>query len=180
MSRSDLKMARMLAETMVTQGRPGEIAMDRNPADYADDARLVFIGRVRSPWVERAQCPKNMAAARETGQPGSIKVAEPFRPGLAGLAGYSHAVLLTWFDRSERNLIVQKPRHAEETKGVFALRSPARPNPVGLHVFRLLSVDVEAGLLSLEAIDALDGTPVIDIKPYFASTDAIPDASRVR
>ena len=57
--------------------------------------------------------------------------------------------------------------------GVFALRSPARPNPIGLHVARLVSIDVEAGLLALDAIDALDGTPVIDLKPYFASIDSV-------
>jgi tRNA (Thr-GGU) A37 N-methylase len=75
-----------------------------------------------------------------------------------------------------RNLIVQKPRHAVEPKGVFALRSPARPNPVGLDVARLLEIDAEAGLLTIDASDMLDGTPVIDIKPYFASIDAFPDA----
>lgn len=119
-----------------------------------------------------------MAAARETGQPASVSVDEPYRAGLARLEGYSHIALLTWFDRSQRNLIVQKPAHATEPKGVFALRSPVRPNPIGLHVVRLLSVDTASGRLELEAIDALDGTPAIDIKPYFASTDAVPEATR--
>ena len=76
-----------------------------------------------------------------------------------------------------RNLIVQKPRHASAASGVFALRSPARPNPVGLHIARLVSIDVEDGTLVLEAIDALDGTPVIDVKPYFASVDSVPEAT---
>ena len=58
------------------------------------------------------------------------------------------------------------------------MRSPARPNPIGLHVVRLLAVDAARGLLRLEAIDVLDGTPVVDVKPYYASTDAIPDATR--
>jgi len=61
-------------------------------------------------------------------------------------------------------------------KGVFGLRSPARPNPVGLHVARLIGLDIATGRLDLDAIDVLDGTPVIDIKPYFASTDAMPEA----
>jgi tRNA (Thr-GGU) A37 N-methylase len=72
---------------------------------------------------------------------------------------------------------VQKPRHAAEPKGVFSLRSPARPNPVGLHVARLTGLDIEAGRLEVDAIDVLDGTPVIDIKPYYASIDAFPDAT---
>ena len=73
---------------------------------------------------------------------------------------------------------MQKPRHADAPRGVFALRSPARPNPVGLHIAALRGIDHGAGIVRLEAIDVLDGTPVIDIKPYYASTDAIPDAGR--
>ncbi|MGE0280911.1 MAG: tRNA (N6-threonylcarbamoyladenosine(37)-N6)-methyltransferase TrmO [Rhizobiaceae bacterium] len=156
--------------------REGEIELAG--ALEADDARLAFIGVVRSPWTERSNCPKNMNAARDTGLGATIEVGEQFRAGLSGLSGYSHAAILTWFDRSERNLIVQKPRHATEAKGVFALRSPARPNPIGLHIVGLLDIDVEAGVLTLDAIDALNGTPVLDIKPYFASTDAIPQATR--
>jgi tRNA-Thr(GGU) m(6)t(6)A37 methyltransferase TsaA len=89
-------------------------------------------------------------------------------------------VIVTWLDRSPRNLIVQKPRHAEKAKGTFALRSPARPNPIGLHVAKLVAVDVASGLISIDAIDVLDGTPVIDLKPYYASIDAFPDATIAR
>jgi tRNA (Thr-GGU) A37 N-methylase len=85
-------------------------------------------------------------------------------------------VVLSWLGFAPRNLIIQKPRHATEAKGVFALRSPARPNPIGLHVARLIALDVGTGLLSLDAIDALDGTPMVDLKPYFASIDSFPDA----
>jgi tRNA-Thr(GGU) m(6)t(6)A37 methyltransferase TsaA len=118
-----------------------------------------------------------MAQARERAAPASVEVAPDYRPGLAGLEGASHVAILTWLDRSARNLIVQKPRHAPRPKGVFALRSPARPNPVGLHIARLSGVDLDAGVLTLEAIDVLDGTPVIDIKPYYASTDSVPEAT---
>ena len=62
-------------------------------------------------------------------------------------------------------MIVQKPRHAAEPKGVFSLRSPARPNPVGLHVAKLVGLDIGSGRIELDAIDVLDGTPVIDLKP---------------
>ncbi|MBN9272210.1 MAG: tRNA (N6-threonylcarbamoyladenosine(37)-N6)-methyltransferase TrmO, partial [Mesorhizobium sp.] len=150
--------------------REGEQALDFDPATKAADARVVFIGRIASPWTSRADCPKNMRAARETGQPAALTVEAPYRVGLAGLERVSHVAILTWLHEAPRNLIVQKPRHATEAKGVFALRSPVRPNPVGLHVVRLTGLDVEAGRLALEAIDVLDGTPVIDIKPYFAST----------
>jgi tRNA-Thr(GGU) m(6)t(6)A37 methyltransferase TsaA len=88
--------------------------------------------------------------------------------------------VLSWLGFAPRNLIVQKPRHAAAAKGVFALRSPARPNPIGLHVAKLVALDAEAGSLTLDAIDAFDGTPVVDIKPYFASIDSFPDAAPPR
>lgn len=161
-----------------TEQREGETGLRFDPASMRHDAGLCFIGRVRSPWRTREECPKNMAAARLPGMEATIEIDAPYRPGLSGIDGYSHLVLLSWFDRARRNLIVQKPQHAPEPKGVFALRSPVRPNPVGIHVVRLLDLDEQAGLLRIDAIDLLDGTPVIDLKPYFASIDAFPDATR--
>lgn len=161
------------------QPREGEMALPFDPGSEGGDAPVVFLGRVTSPWTDRSDCPKNMNAARERGLPASLAVDAPYRPGLWGLARASHAIVLTWLDRTPRNLIIQKPRHAEAASGVFALRSPARPNPIGLHVCRILGIDEEQGIVRLEAIDVLDGTPLIDIKPYFASTDAVPEATRV-
>ncbi len=152
--------------------RGGEEMLAVDPATMTPDGHVVFIGQVGSPWKTRETCPKNMRAARETGQRAWLQVDAPYRAGLAGLEGCAHVIVLTWLHRAPRNLIVQKPRHASEAKGVFALRSPARPNPVGLHVARLLSLDIAAGRLGLEAIDVLDGTPLIDIKPYLVSADA--------
>lgn len=158
--------------------REGETTLDFDLAEASPDAGLIFIGHVVSPWKTREDCPKNMAAARERGLPASVTIDLPYRPGLVGLEGFSHVAVLTWFQHAPRNLIIQKPRHAEKPKGVFALRSPARPNPVGLHIARLTALDIDQGILTLDAIDALDGTPVIDVKPYFASVDAYPDAIR--
>lgn len=156
--------------------RGGEELLETDPATATADAHVVFIGRIASPWKRREDCPKNMRIAREAGQRAAVLVDDPFRPGLMGLDRATHVHVLTWMHHAPRNLIVQKPRQASEAKGVFALRSPARPNPVGLHSARLLSLDIEAGRLELEAVDALDGTPVIDIKPYFPSVDALSDA----
>lgn len=157
--------------------REGEVELAFDPAVTANDARVLFIGRVRSAWSDRDACPRNMAAAREGAVPARVEVDEAFRAGLAGLEKASHIAILTWLDQSARNLIVQKPRHATAPRGTFALRSPARPNPIGLHVVRLTALDAQAGILHLEAVDVLDGTPVIDIKPYYPSADAIPDAT---
>lgn len=162
--------------TMFEQ-RDGEQRLEIDPAGMAPDDHLLFIGRIVSPWTSREGCPKNMRQARETGQKATILIDEPFRPGLQNLDRASHVVILSWLHHAPRNLIVQKPRHASEPKGVFSLRSPARPNPIGLHVAKLVAVNVEAGRIGIDAIDLLDGTPVIDIKPYYASTDAFPEAT---
>ena len=160
----------------MTEKREGERSLPFDPAEMPADGTVVFIGRIRSPWRDRENCPRNMAAARAAAQPALLEIDQPYRDGLSGLATASHLVVLTWLDRAPRNLIVQKPRHADAPRGVFALRSPARPNPIGLHIVRLLGFEADAGLLHLEAIDVLDGTPVIDLKPYYASTDSVPDA----
>ncbi len=157
--------------------REGEIELAHDPAAMLGDAQIIFIGVVRSPWKNREDCPKNMATARERQMVASVEIAPEYRRGLAGLEQASHVAILTWLHLSPRNLIVQKPHHAPHPKGVFALRSPARPNPIGLHVAGLTELDIDAGILTLGAIDVLDGTPVIDIKPYYASVDAIPEAT---
>lgn len=160
--------------------RDGEEALPFDPAERAGDGQIVFIGRIVSPWTNRADCPKNMAAARETGRPAQAIVDEEYRRGLLGLESASHVILLTWLADAGRNLIRQRPRHRPEATGTFALRSPVRPNPIGVHVVRLLGLDGTNGVLDLEAIDVLDGTPLLDIKPYFASTDAVPHAIMAR
>jgi tRNA-Thr(GGU) m(6)t(6)A37 methyltransferase TsaA len=83
-------------------------------------------------------------------------------------------LLLYWMDQARRDLVLQWPRHYSEHRGTFALRSPARPNPIAVSVARL--VRIEGNTLSVVGIDCLDGTPLLDIKPYFASTDSVPDA----
>jgi tRNA-Thr(GGU) m(6)t(6)A37 methyltransferase TsaA len=157
--------------------REGEQELSFDPAAMPGDRSVIFIGRIFSPWRTRDECPKNMDVARERGGGGTLEIDDSYRPGLEGLEDFSHVAILTWLDRSPRNLILQKPRHTSIAKGVFALRSPARPNPVGFHVARIVALDAAAGRITLDAIDVLDGTPVIDVKPYFASTDSIPDAS---
>lgn len=158
--------------------RLDEVALSDDPATLRPDAGVVFIGTVSSPWASREHCPTNMAAARERGRPAQLRLDAPYRPGLLGLDGASHLILLTWLDRGRRDLIVQKPRHASEARGAFALRSPVRPNPIGLHVAAITGIDHAAGLIDIDGIDVLDGTPIVDIKPYYASTDAIAAATR--
>lgn len=154
--------------------REGEVAFDRDPAAGPHPAGLVFIGRVRSPWIERADCPKNMRAAREQARPARIEIDAPWRAALAGLEAPSPLWLITFFDRARRDLAVQRPRHAQTPHGTFSLRSPVRPNPIGLHLVELTAIDAAAGILDIAAVDVLDGTPVLDLKPYFATVDVPP------
>ena len=148
--------------------REGEVAVELPPPG---DAALRFVGRIRTPWTRREDCPKNSAESRE---PCTIELFPPFDLALAGVETCSHVWLLYWMDRSPRNLLVQKPRRYSQGRGVFALRSPARPNPIALSAARLLAVD--GATLRVTGVDCIDGTPLLDIKPYFASTDSIPDA----
>lgn len=140
------------------------------------DAHLVFIGLVRSAWTAHSAAPKNPTRARETGAGARLEIAPPYRAGLAGLAAYSHVIVLGWLDQARRDLVTLHPKHVAEPTGVFALRSPIRPNPIGLSVARILAVDAAAGIVTLDAIDFLDGTPLIDLKPYRPGIDSVPDA----
>lgn len=105
-------------------------------------------------------------------------VLEPGRgAALDGLDGFSHAVVLWWADRADEPGLrtpstVDSPyTGGPDTLGVFATRSPARPNPVCLSVARVLSADPRSGELELDWLDAEDGTPVLDVKPYSPSAD---------
>jgi tRNA-Thr(GGU) m(6)t(6)A37 methyltransferase TsaA len=149
--------------------REGEVAAEL-PEEF--DASLYFIGRIHTPWHRRDDCPKN---ARESDAVCTVTLDMRWVDGLAGLETASHVILLYWMDKARRDLALQAPRHYAEPRGTFALRSPARPNPIALSVARLLRI--EGNRLSVVGLDCLDNTPLLDIKPYFASTDSVPDAS---
>jgi len=146
----------------------GEVVVEL-PAQF--DAGLYYIGRIRTPWKERKDCPKN---ARESPAICTIEFDERWAPALKDLETCSHVVVLYWMDKSPRDLVLQVPAHYGVQRGTFALRSPARPNPIALSVAKLIRID--GNKLSVVGLDCLDGTPLLDIKPYFASTDSVPDA----
>ena len=150
--------------------RPGERAIE---LPQAADAGLYFIGRIRSAYPTPKDCPKNTLDQTE---PATIVIDPPFDAGLEGLEGFSHLIALYWLDQSRRDLVVQHPSHRPEPTGVFALRSPVRPNPIGLAVVEVLGR--EGNAIRIRSIDCADGTPLLDLKPYLASSDAVPDARR--
>ena len=133
------------------------------------------IGRAMTPWA-RGACPKNMTAARATGEGASLLIDTQFRAGLLGLERASHLIVLGWFGDVDRDVLLQQPAHLAKQQGCFALRTPARPNPIGVSVVRQVSLDRATGLITIDALDWFDGTPLIDIKPYYPGTDSLPDA----
>ena len=150
--------------------RAGEVAIELPSVAQAE---VYFIGRIRTPFASRADCPKN---GRQTTAEAVIELDPRYADGLLGIERCSHLIVLYWMDEARRDLVRQVPGHLGQPRGTFALRSPVRPNPIALSVVELLKV--EDCRLTIRYIDCRDGTPLIDIKPYFATTDSIPDARR--
>ena len=137
--------------------RPGEVATEP-PA--ATDAGLVFIGRIRTPWTDRLDCPRQ---GRRDGPVCRIELFPPCDGALDGREQYGSVEVLYWLDRSRRDLLRQCPKNDGASRGTFSLRSPVRPNPIGTALATL--VGIEGATVSVRGLDCLDGTPLIDLKP---------------
>ncbi len=123
------------------------------------------IGYVRSPYRAGKEIPKGLGAKHEA--EGTLEMRPEFEPGLKDIEGFSHLFVIWAFDRSDGYELVAMPPSDNRPHGVFATRSPQRPNPIGLTVVELLSR--EGPVLRVRGIDMLDGTPILDIKPYLSS-----------
>jgi tRNA (adenine37-N6)-methyltransferase len=143
--------------TMVTQGVP---AFSYRP-----------IGIIRSPYTDPAGMPVQPGGAR--GVAGRVEVFEEYRAGLADLDGFSRIILLYPFHRSGGYSLVVTPFLDTRPRGLFATRAPRRPNAIGLSIVRLTGV--RDGELAIGDVDILDGTPLLDIKPYVPAFDSYPD-----
>jgi tRNA-Thr(GGU) m(6)t(6)A37 methyltransferase TsaA len=150
--------------------RPGEVAI-RLPETF--DAGIYFIGRIRTPFKRREDCPKSPAASDAIGR---VELDPRYAAGLKNLELYSHAILLYWMNDARRDLIQQVPAHLGYPRGTFALRSPVRPNPIALAAVEILGF--EAGGIAVRKVDCVDGTPLLDLKPYIPAIDSFPDARR--
>ncbi|HEY4136642.1 MAG TPA: SAM-dependent methyltransferase [Alphaproteobacteria bacterium] len=137
--------------------RAAEIAIDL-PA--ATDAGLIFIGRIRTPWTSRMECPRQ---GRKDGPVCRIEVFEPWVPALNRVGDYEELEVLYWLSLSRRDLVLQSPASDGTSRGTFSLRSPVRPNPIGSSIVRF--VGLEKNLVLVRGLDCLDGTPLLDIKP---------------
>jgi tRNA (adenine37-N6)-methyltransferase len=137
--------------------RHGELAVEP-PRTF--EAALYFIGRIRTPWQTREACPRQ---GNSDGPACRIELFEPWIAGLEGIERFETLQVLYWLDRSRRDLVRQVPRHRTEATGTFALRSPVRPNPIGLSSVNLVRRD--GPVIIVRGLDCLDGTPLLDLKP---------------
>ena len=145
--------------------RAGERAVSAPPAT---DAGLVYIGRIHTPWQSRMVTPRQ---GRHDGPTCRIEVFEPWVAALDSVAQFERLEVLYWLHESRRDLVMQSPANDGTARGTFSLRSPARPNPIGTSIVRLLGV--EGAILLVRGLDCLDGTPLLDLKPDRTSFNPI-------
>lgn len=127
--------------------------------------RMKAIGVVRSPYRSTAEIPKGIGAKHDAA--GTIEIDPAYAAGLADIEGFSHLYVIWVFDRAGEPELVARPPSDDRPHGVFATRSPRRPNPLGLTVVELARRD--GTKLTVRGVDMLDGTPVLDLKPYLSS-----------
>ena len=130
------------------------------------------IGIVRSPFLKPAGIPIQPPGAIGAG--GTIEIFPEYADGLKDLEGFSHIIVLYLFHRADGYELCVKPFLEDDIHGVFAVRAPKRPNPIGMSIVKLNKRT--GNLLSIDNPDMIDGTPVLDIKPYIPDFDAYPDA----
>jgi tRNA-Thr(GGU) m(6)t(6)A37 methyltransferase TsaA len=126
------------------------------------------IGFVRSPYPAMSDAPHQ---GRESEQESEIVIDEQFAAGLRDIEHHPHLIVLCWFDRADRSKLTATPPHLSTGHGVFATRSPHRPNPIGLCVVDL--IERNGRVLRVRGLDAINMTPVLDIKPYSRGIDCV-------
>lgn len=133
------------------------------------------IGVISTPWKTIAECPRN-GRQPDPAPMCTVAMFPEYVAGLQSITGFSHLILVYWMDQVRAPEMVFTPPFDAEPRGVFATRGPRRPNPIGLSVVAFDGMDGE-GMLKVRYLDCVDGTPLIDIKPYLKTTDCEPDSS---
>lgn len=128
------------------------------------------IGIIHTPFKDQQGTPIQPAVSK--GTIGIIEIYPEFREGLRDLAGFERIWVIFWCHLSKGYKLRIIPYRDVVERGVFATRAPKRPNPIGISPVKLLSIDKENGILKIEGADILDGTPLLDIKPYIPSFDS--------
>jgi formylmethanofuran dehydrogenase subunit E len=129
---------------------------------------LVPIGMIHSSYQKKGDAPHQGRPSPTTSE---IEIYPEYADGLRDIAELPHLIILYWLDRADRHTLTAIPPHSRKEHGAFATRSPNRPNPIGLAVIDLLGINGER--LIVRGLDAFEGTPVLDIKPYSPEIDCI-------
>lgn len=138
------------------------------PEPRRDGMELRPIGVIHTPFEDTEGMPIQPSGAK--GIRGTVEVLPEFAEGLKDLEGFSHVTLIFHFHRAKEHRLIVTPFMGTEPRGVFATRSPSRPNPIGLSTVRLIAV--RGNVLDIDGVDMLDGTPLLDIKPYVPEFDS--------
>jgi len=153
----------------------GEGPREAGP-EFGETATLRAIGTIETPFKTLADCPRN-GRQLDPAPLCRARVFPEYVAGLASLADFSHLILLYWLHRPGRDFGLRfVPPFDTRERGLFATRAPVRPNPIGLAVVAFDGLD-GADTLRVRYLDCLDATPLLDIKPYLPTTDAVPEAS---
>jgi tRNA (adenine37-N6)-methyltransferase len=141
----------------------------------SSDLILRPIGVIGTPWRSVADCPRNGRQA-DPAPACTVRVFPDYIAGLQSLDGFSHLILLYWLHETKQEQLVFTPPFDTQPRGIFATRGPRRPNPIGLSVVAFDGM-AAPDTLKVRYLDCVDGTPLLDIKPYLATTDSEPDAT---
>ena len=132
-----------------------------------DEIKYKPIGVIHSPFKEPKGTPIQPAAAK--GISGTVAVFPEYAEGLKDIEGFSHIILIYHFHLSSGSSLTAKPFMDSEERGVFAMRGPSRPNPIGISIVHLIGI--EGNIIHIHDVDIVDGTPLLDIKPYVSEFD---------
>ncbi len=133
---------------------------------------LNCIGVAHTPYKSITDCPRNSRFSEEIA---SIVIYDKYVEALTDIESSSHIFVFYWLDQANRKLLKTITKYDGVERGVFANRSPHRPNPIGISVAKLIGR--QGGVLTIQGIDCIDETPIIDIKPYITENDCVPDAT---
>ncbi|MDD1677942.1 MAG: tRNA (N6-threonylcarbamoyladenosine(37)-N6)-methyltransferase TrmO [Methanomicrobiales archaeon] len=142
--------------------------------DYRPEMRMCQIGVIHAPYHKRAEAPRQ---GRSSSAMSEVEVFPEFAAGLDGMERCRYLHVLWWADQAERDLLRVIPPGETEERGVFCTRSPARPNPLGLSLVRV--VEKTGNRIRVQWLDAVDGTPLVDLKPYSRGIDCVDDEKTI-
>jgi tRNA-Thr(GGU) m(6)t(6)A37 methyltransferase TsaA len=164
------KQKRLAALLMAQRWRAQSKQTEKGFQAMFEELRIKPIGVIETPFHEPAGTP--IQPSRANGAQGKVRIEPQFWPGLQDLAGFERVWLIYWLHRQPASSLVVTPFLDKQPRGVFATRAPARPTPIGMSAVRLIGI--QDGVLEVADVDILDGTPLLDIKPYVPEFDSYP------